>query len=81
MRSDSVCNVVISGNGKSTAELKAEFCKHPTDILVDDTKKNIDAWRQAGGIGIHWTGPECLEQLTGVLRQQALEKANPENPF
>tara|TARA_A100001201_G_scaffold103752_1_gene89005 strand:+ start:676 stop:1287 length:612 start_codon:yes stop_codon:yes gene_type:complete len=81
LRSDKPCNVVVSDGTKSTAELKAEFCKSPTDILVDDTEENIDAWRQAGGIAVHWTGPECLEQLIDILRQQALDQASPENPF
>ena len=82
LRNNNICNVVLSGNGNgSTAELKAQFCTGPNDILVDDTKKNIDAWREAGGIAVHWTGPECLEQLTGILRQQALDQASPENPF
>lgn len=31
---------------------KAKYCK-PGDILVDDTKGNIEAWEKAGGIGVH----------------------------
>ena len=31
---------------------KAKFVSSPDDILIDDTAKNIDAWNQAGGIGI-----------------------------
>jgi hypothetical protein len=30
---------------------KAEFCR-PGDILVDDSRKNVDAWEAAGGIGV-----------------------------
>jgi beta-phosphoglucomutase-like phosphatase (HAD superfamily) len=71
--SNNECNVVISGNGKSTAELKAEFCKTSDDILVDDTKKNIDAWRQAGGVGVHWTGSESLQELITILNQSSLQ--------
>ena len=77
-----ICNVVVSRNdGTSTAQLKAEFCTGLNDILVDDNQKNIDAWRKAGGTAILWTGPECLQELLNVLRQQAIDQSNPENPF
>lgn len=62
------CNVVVSnGSGKTTAQLKAEFCTGPDDILVDDNEKNVEAWIEAGGAAIHWTGPECLGPLLGLL--------------
>lgn len=43
---DIVINTVVGG------VKKAQFVKHPTDILIDDTPKNIDAWNNAGGTGI-----------------------------
>jgi hypothetical protein len=77
LNSFNTCNVVVNRNdGNSTAQLKAEFCKSPTDILVDDNEKNIEAWQQAGGIAIHWTGPECLQELLNVLRQQAIAQSS-----
>lgn len=65
--SDRPCNVVLAGNGKTTAQLKAEFCKSPNDILVDDNQLNIKAWKEAGGTPIHWKGEESLKTLLAVL--------------
>lgn len=67
LRSNSICNVVVSDGSKSTAELKAEFCTGPVDILVDDNEKNVDAWREAGGEAVHWTGPHCLASVLALL--------------
>ena len=62
-----VCNVVVSGGDKSTAELKAEYCKSKSDILIDDNIKNVNAWIEAGGQAIHWTGPHCLGSVLALL--------------
>lgn len=36
----------------------------PDAILIDDMKRNIDDWREGGGIGIHHTNPaDTLAQL------------------
>lgn len=64
---DEACNVVLSDGTKSTAELKAEFCKSSDDILIDDNKKNVEAWIQARGTAIHWTGAHCLGSVLGLL--------------
>ena len=46
-----------------TAKNKKEFaCLHC--ILIDDLPKNIDAWKEAGGIGIlHTSTDETIKQL------------------
>lgn len=31
---------------------KAKFVKQSTDVLIDDTQRNITAWNDAGGVGI-----------------------------
>lgn len=67
LKSNNVCNVVVSDGSKSTAELKAEFCSSPSDILVDDNEKNIEAWRDAGGTAVHWTGPESLQEVIALF--------------
>jgi hypothetical protein len=37
-------------------------------ILIDDTQKKIDAWRQAGGVGIlHKNTKDSIRELTKVL--------------
>lgn len=37
-------------------ESKPHFMQNPGDVLIDDYKKNVTAWSNAGGIGIHHTG-------------------------
>jgi hypothetical protein len=45
---------------------KADFCR-PGDILIDDKQKNIDAWEQAGGIGIlHTDVPSTIAKLKAL---------------
>ena len=49
---------------------KIEKCTGPATVLIDDLKKNIDEWRQAGGTGILHAGvAETMEELKklGVL--------------
>lgn len=42
---------------------KAKYCRSG-DILIDDWPKNIEQWKQAGGIGIlHTSVEDTLEQL------------------
>lgn len=73
LKSNNNCNVVLNRNdGKTTADLKAEFCTN-NDILIDDRLENCTAWKNAGGIAIHWTGPECLDQLHPALIQTISE--------
>jgi len=46
-----------------TAKNKKEFAS-PTSILIDDRLPNIEEWRNAGGIGIHYTSTEdTIKQL------------------
>lgn len=43
---------------------KAAFVKHPSDILIDDLTRNINAWSAAGGTGILHTSVEStISQL------------------
>lgn len=49
----------------------------PTRILIDDTKANVDAWRQAGGIGIYHEGDFSK---TLMLLQKELKKLKPSQP-
>lgn len=46
-----------------TAKNKKEFaCPHC--ILIDDLQKNVDAWNEAGGIGIlHTSADDTIKQL------------------
>ena len=46
----------------------------PHRILVDDSEKNIKAWTEAGGIGIHHKG-DYAETLAAV--KQAMQDAQP----
>lgn len=39
----------------STSKDKAHYAT-PTSVLIDDRAKSIDPWKQAGGIGILYTG-------------------------
>lgn len=45
---------------------------HPGDILIDDTMRNIDAWKNMGGIGIHHTTAQTslikLKELVNATR-------------
>lgn len=53
-------NLVPSGRAK------AAFA-HPRAVLIDDLGRNIDEWRQAGGIGIlHRSARESLAELQEI---------------
>jgi hypothetical protein len=55
--------VVTSGS------LKAQFAT-PKSILIDDTRKAIDPWIAAGGIGVfHTSAADSIKQLQEILRQ------------
>lgn len=41
---------------------KARYAK-PYYVLIDDKKENVDQWRQAGGIGIHFGVDDAYEIL------------------
>ena len=47
---------------------KMQFAKGPETILVDDMKKNIDEWKEAGGTGIRFTGAEDLRRTLGEMK-------------
>ena len=39
-------------------------CTGPETVLIDDLKKNIDEWREAGGTGIlHVSAEQTLKEL------------------
>ena len=47
---------------------KAVFAK-PNHVLIDDRKSNIEAWEQAGGIGIlHTSAENTIEQLNNIKK-------------
>ena len=44
-------------------------------ILIDDRKKNIDAWKAAGGVGIlHTSTSNTIEQLRQILGESFVSK-------
>ena len=46
---------------------KAAFA-HKKAVLIDDRQRNIDAWVEAGGIGIlHKTADDTIEQLDNII--------------
>ena len=58
-------NVVVTSTLKG--KHKAVFAKKG-DILVDDKKSNVEAWKDAGGIGIlHTDIDETIEELKTIL--------------
>ena len=49
------------------AHLKQKYAK-PDSLLIDDTSKNIDEWRRAGGIGILYTDYiSCVAMMSMYL--------------
>ena len=49
------------------AHLKQKYAT-PDSLLIDDTSKNIDEWRRAGGIGILYTDyVSCVAMLSMYL--------------
>lgn len=47
---------------------KANFIKNPSDILIDDTQRNITAWEEKGGIGIlHTNTIDTIKRLKELL--------------
>ena len=48
---------------------KAKFAKNKHDILIDDTEKNIKAWREAGGTGVlHTDAHHTIYELEQLLK-------------
>ena len=48
------------------AKLKQTFA-HPNAILIDDMQRNINQWRNAGGIGIlHTSAEDTIRQLKAL---------------
>ena len=54
-------------------EQKPEFCTEKNCILIDDFKKNIEAWESFGGTGIHHTS---AEETISKLREPGNEARN-----
>lgn len=50
---------------------KAGFCNGAGDLLIDDYKVNIDAWRKSGGHTVHWA-----QSWSEVPRQKSWEDSN-----
>ena len=49
---------------------KAAFA-HKKAVLIDDRQRNIDAWVEAGGIGIlHKTANDTIEQLDEIINPE-----------
>jgi 5'(3')-deoxyribonucleotidase len=48
---------------------KKQLLATPNRILIDDTKANVDKWREAGGIAIHHTGDyaKTLAELKSII--------------
>ena len=46
---------------------KMQYARGPGSILVDDMKKNIDEWKEAGGTGIRFTGAEDLRETLSKM--------------
>lgn len=47
---------------------KIDYCCNTSDILIDDSLRNIEHWKSAGGIGIlHTSFKSSLEQLKEAL--------------
>lgn len=50
------------------AKEKAIYMENKGDILIDDTKRNIDRWVEAGGVGIlHTDAESTIAQLKTIL--------------
>jgi hypothetical protein len=47
---------------------KAAFIQNPGDILIDDWKKNIEAWEAEGGVGIKHIGEDFVSTRATVSR-------------
>ena len=59
---DIVVNTVVGG------AKKRNFVKHPTDILLDDMPRNIDAWNNAGGTGILFkNNADAISRIGNIL--------------
>ena len=64
-------HITVPDNGRVFEHEKYKHAKQPNgtpNILIDDFRKNIDLWNQAGGIGIKFQSDEnTLEQLKQQL--------------
>ncbi len=48
-------------------ESKKDFARGPGYILIDDFSKNITAWQEAGGTGIHYTDyQKAVNELAAI---------------
>lgn len=62
-------------NGEIILDSEKEKYSKPDHILIDDRKKNIEKWEDAGGIGIlHKNTRSTLEKLSKVLSELGKEK-------
>jgi hypothetical protein len=47
---------------------KGKYCSSVHDILFDDMQRNIDVWKENGGIGIFHTSPsDTINQLKNII--------------
>lgn len=61
---DSTLEVITVIGGKN----KAKYCKSSEDILIDDLPRNIDAWKETGGIGVlHTSTLDTIQQLEKII--------------
>lgn len=50
---------------------KRDWVKAPGDILIDDTKRNIDAWEAVGGVGIlHTDVDDTISKLKKLIKHE-----------
>lgn len=64
--------VVIPSLG---SENKPAYLNAPGDILIDDWRKNIEAWEAAGGIGIkHETFEQTRTELNCLLQSYSMRR-------
>lgn len=58
--------VIVTENWKE----KSKYA-HPCSVLIDDQQRNIDAWEEAGGIGIlHMSVESTLQQLKTLIKER-----------
>ena len=49
---------------------KPMYCVGKNTILIDDTKKNVEAWREAGGTALHFSGQDLTFSIETALKDK-----------
>lgn len=63
-----------------SSETKRDYVENKDDMLVDDFHRNVQQWREAGGVGIHFIPSEGYGAVENLIRR-AVHQESAEDAF